>query len=257
MIRHAREHSAASEVGATAAFAARGSAVVSGMPAHRFRVAQSWWIAAEIARRNPHLFVWEHHPGGGQYDCLALADERAFAAGPLIDLNRDGSLQVHRPVSRTISTWADVLAADNPHDVVKALEVSAELRPSGGPTTPRTLVYRVIARVLAGLVDDKHRWDARSDAEDRSDDKGGPRGFLDLFPSAQAAAARAPRLGWWLEPQSHFWALTRDDEPVVLLDVRGRLHTRSGSAVDLMESYRANGAHLGRTVARSMSPHLP
>ncbi len=226
------------------------------MPALRFRLAQSWWIAAEIARRNPHLLVWEHHPGGGQYDCLALVDERDMTAGAVVDLNRHGSLHVHRPESRMVATWADVLAADDPHRIVKALETSARLRPDGGLTTARSLVYRVLARALAGLVDDEHRWDARSAVEDTSDGEGGPRGYLDRFPSARTAAASARRLGWWLEPHSHYWALTRDDHPIVLLDVHGQLHTPDGS-VNLMQAYRAHGSHLGRTVAQALSSFLP
>lgn len=49
--------------------------------AGRFRIAQSWWIASELARRNPHLFIHEWHPGAGGYDCLGLVDDRALSEG--------------------------------------------------------------------------------------------------------------------------------------------------------------------------------
>jgi hypothetical protein len=34
----------------------------------------SWTISAQLVRRHPHLRIYEMHPGGGVYDCLANID---------------------------------------------------------------------------------------------------------------------------------------------------------------------------------------
>ena len=44
--------------------------------------AASWTLAAEMTRRHPELTITRYHPGGGQYDCLAIRSERGVA--PLV-----------------------------------------------------------------------------------------------------------------------------------------------------------------------------
>jgi hypothetical protein len=223
----------------------------------RVRIARSWWLASELARRNRKLYVYEYHPGGGQYDCLALV-RREQGPTSVIDLNRAGRLHVHQPETATVATWLDVVNATDPHQVVKALERAARLQPvSGLPTTPELLTYRVIARVLASVVDDRHTWDARCEAHDTTGGMGsGPCGYLEHFPRAGAAVREFPALGRPLEPDSHVWALLRDDEPVALLDIHGTVYTRTAT-VDLMPAYRTHGSNLTRTIATVLGDVLP
>ena len=224
--------------------------------ADRFRIVWSWQIAAELARRHPHLRVHEYHPGGGMYDCLGLFVDGA--PGAVIDLNRAGSLHVHRPPKGAVATWADV-AAGGTHAIVKALEMTAGLHPAP-MTTPRSLTYRVLAQLLAARVGDRHTWDARSVFYDSSGDDadlGLRDAWLDDFTSARAALPRLPRHGWAGEPESHLWALTRSEEPVLVVDVHGTAHTRTGRAVDLWGRYKATGRHLHRTVAGTVTAVIP
>lgn len=230
--------------------------------ADRFRIAWSWWIAAELARRNP-LLVYEYQPGGGQHDCLGLFPLSAPRQGSLIDLNRAGTLHTRGPHARTVATWADV-AAGGPHDVVKALEDAAGLTPTPAPATVAlTLSYRVLAHVLAGLVDSRDLWDVRSLSQDDSsafgDDTLARTPWVAPFAGARQVldARELPTLGWWGEPWSHLWAILRAGAPVVLVDVHGRAYTRDGCTHDLMAAYRTNGRRLGPTIAATIAPALP
>ena len=61
-------------------------------PAQRFVIAQSWWIASELVRRHPQLVVHEMHPGGGQYDVLAVFAPPHDKARTIVMLNRAGTV---------------------------------------------------------------------------------------------------------------------------------------------------------------------
>ncbi|WP_433803551.1 hypothetical protein [Actinomycetospora sp. CA-084318] len=220
--------------------------------APRFVTAQSWWIASEIARRHPHLQLIETHPGGGLYDCLTL-----ISPGPtnLLDLNREGSIH-----ARTFKlTWVDALAAPGGHDLIKRLEADLDL--SHNATTPattaRTLTYRVLARVLTSLVDDRHRWDARNGYYDSSGGDGGQRTELQQFPTVvDALEDRRPDdlLGI---PAYRFWVLLRDDDPVAVLDTDGRLHQPDQPCVEFLPLYRRHQSRLTATIGAALGHLLP
>ena len=53
--------------------------------------AASWNLASTMSRRHPELVIRREHPGGGQYDVLALRSGR----GCVLMLNREGTVQVH------------------------------------------------------------------------------------------------------------------------------------------------------------------
>lgn len=213
--------------------------------ASRFALAQSWWVAAELARRHPELVVYEMHPGGGMYDVLCVASIRALSAGsagdlPRVMLNRVGTLQVHTgQESVTLASWADLIGTSSPHSLVKEVEAGTGW---GSPlptpaTTPRTLVYRLIAAALTMLMNDRHRWDARSVFLDSSD---GCRveDYLERFSGAREALRGTSFVGLPGEPESHFWALQRDGETMLVLSIEGRLYDRSGGTRDLMSTYQ-------------------
>lgn len=225
--------------------------------AQRFQVAQSWWIAAELARRNPHLFAYEYHPGGGQYDTLGLFDDRRPQDQAVANLNRAGG-SVWLGTARKWGRWDDVMATDDPHTVVKALEKWANLRPAPGQaTTPRSLAYRVIAHTLGACVNAREPFDARLEHVDSPYSReGSTAGYVAGFPAAVEAQRNYPRLGWHGEPASHQWALLRGDEPVAILDVHGSAFL-GAKRTDLMEVYRATGRRLTPTVAVALGKVLP
>lgn len=129
-------------------------------PSQRLIVAKSWWIASEIARRHPELQIIETRPYEGADDNLCLVHPRADPELELIRLDRLGALEA-TPLGGI--GWDDVIAEEDPHAIVRALEKWAGLAEplSAPPTTPPILVYRIIARVLTSLVDDRHVWNCR------------------------------------------------------------------------------------------------
>jgi len=50
--------------------------------------AASWALARDMTRRHPELSILRYHPGGGQYDCLAIRS----SSGLHVDLNRVGRI---------------------------------------------------------------------------------------------------------------------------------------------------------------------
>ena len=172
-------------------------------------------------------------------------------------LNRVGTIQVHIldgcngvPKSITIGTWADALSASNPHDVVKRIEVVAQLSTvTKAPTsTPRALAYRFIATLLTTTLNDRHVWDARNEFIDSSGDDWWPgdpevHGYTVGFPKVHEDFASTPEIGLWQEPNSHFWAIMRDQIPVAIVSIEGRVY-RQDSRFDLANEYAANGRRM-------------
>lgn len=238
-------------------------------PAQRFVIAQSWWIAAELARRHPELLVHEMHPGGGQYDVLAVLSPPYVAARMQVMLNRVGTIQVHQndgrngePDMELISTWSDALSASSPHAVVKHIEDVANLgSPAKAPSsTPRALAYRFIAVLLSMTVNDRHSWDARNEFIDSSGDwwPGSPEvhGFLEGFPDVRRDLPSTPKLGLWHEPESHFWAVLRNKVPVAIVSTEGRVY-RADRRYDLAAEYSSNERRMLPLITKILSDLLP
>lgn len=240
-----------------------------GEPAQRFVLAQSWWIAAELVRRHPELLVHEMHPGGGQYDVLAVFAPPHDAAGARVMLNRAGGMQVHThdghngvPDISLIGTWADAFSARSPHAVIKQIEDVAQLNAltKAPSSTPRALAYRFIATLLTMAVNDRHHWDARNEFIDSSGDwwPGDPEinGFTDAFPEAQRDFAFTPEIGVWHEPESHFWAVLRDQIPVAVVSIEGRVY-RQDRHFDLVDEYANHGRRMLSVVTSALGDLLP
>jgi len=211
------------------------SAVFVPAPAYRRVIAESWWVASELVARHPDHVVYEMHLAGGSYDCLAVRLPTSSDASMIV--NRVGSIQVLTAGLRV--AWHEALAAASPHDVVKRIERAAglELRGKRPPTSPRTLSYRVIAAFLELQVNDRFFWDARCEFLDSADgDAEELNGYLARFPAAQAALSATPRLGLPHEPESHFWALLRNGEPVAIVSIEGNLYL-DGDVIELMPVY--------------------
>jgi hypothetical protein len=233
----------------------RTQAAAPAVPAMRRIVSESWWIASVLAARHPEYLVWEMHPGGGMYDCLALWKPGEH---PSVQMNRVGSIHVLSSTDFRLN-WSDVLADPSPHGTVKAIEGAAGL-PMGGPrpsSTPRTLAYRFIATLLRLQLHDRHDWDARNEFLDSAEwEVEELRGYLDRFPVAVEAARTAPEIGLHSEPQSHFWAILRDEEPVAIISIDGVLY-RDGETFDLMAEYRVAGRSITRVVVKCAGDWLP
>lgn len=237
-------------------------------PATRFVIAQSWWIAAELARRNG-LLIYEMHPGGGMYDVLAVTGiEDGELASRHVALNRAGRIHIH-PDGIGWKTWQDVLAAKDPHAVVHEIEDALDLHPDRKPTTSRqALTYRVAARVLASLVDDRHEWDVRMAFLDSSSDWGlddAPRFPLaGDFNRALEHARTLPSTMRWGEPLRHLWVLGHGLTPglseaklVAVMSDDAHVFLPKKAPVDLMALYRANDHRLGATIHAALGAVIP
>ncbi|MBO0898923.1 ADP-ribosylglycohydrolase family protein [Cellulomonas sp. zg-ZUI199] len=231
-------------------------------PALRFTIAQSWWIASELARRNG-LEVYEDQPCG--YDVLGVRRAGTSGGGASLEMNRGGRLHIH-PAHTGWMTWQEVLAQPDPHAVVRRAEKTMGLSPQPHQkTTRRSLTYRVIARALAGAVDDRHPWDVRIGfqvGEDLSEDF-----FYGLESSHPAAVAHARTLTSStgdVEARRHLWILghnlRRSGErhvAAVLSDDARVFLAGDAEPIDLMALYRKRGHRLGLVVAEALGAVLP
>lgn len=212
------------------------------LPASRFVIAQSWWIASEIVRRHSSLTIRETHPGDGLYDCLTLVDA---AQHRILDLNRHGRLHVPGNEDFEPLPWSATMTAAGGHDVVKTLEKAAGLAPpvKAAASGPKVLAYRLIARVLTSLVDDRHTWDARN-----ADFAGTPRA---------SALERFGYLETRGKSRDEFWILSKDGEPVAALGVDGVLESQSSMPVELLPAYRAADSSMTALVGQVLGDVLP
>ncbi|GAA3917678.1 hypothetical protein [Microbacterium invictum] len=243
---------------AAAAEAANDTAhdMTPGWGATRIALAQSWWIASELVRRQPQLLAYEMHPGGGQYDVLCVTDPASFsphlASGdlPRVMLNRNGTLQVHQGAkAEVVATWIQALESPTPYSIVKDLERRAGWPPpqTTPATTKRALAYRLFASALTMTLNDRFRWDVRSEFLDTSE-YGAPRaGYLAAFPVAVESARTTPTLGIPGEPESHFWALRRGAETVVIVSIDGQAYFADGKQADLMTEYHKHNRRINPT----------
>lgn len=212
-------------------------------PAWRFVIAQSWWIAAELCRRHPLLRAYEMHPAGGTADVLRVWGPRRGALGEtdvLVDLNRAGSIHLEDQLGSRI-TWAEVMAAQSPHLIMKRIEDAhgRRLVRQAPSTTATSLVYRVIAQLLNEKLNDRHQWDVRMEFHDSSgDEDSSENGYVQTIPSATAAFTSARSRASVVDPGEHFWAVLRDDECRAVLDDAGVLHRRNGAPLELLSVYR-------------------
>lgn len=235
--------------------------------------ATSWRLAAELVRRNPYLLILETHPGGGSYDCLSICDGRdPKNTPPLADLNRAGSVHLfqHDQAQEHRLTWAEVLSAEQPRQVIEHIEHVLGLRPApNAEATPRALAYGLISAVLTQNLNSPEVFDARNEFLDSSGDDTGwtenddLRGYIKQFPSltqrpdmeVEAPIELMPRLGTWREPYDHFWAVLRDERPILMVSIEGVVYTRqsafqlSGLAVEVAGGMEALAATLIRQAA--------
>ncbi len=160
--------------------------------------AASWTLATDLARRHPELSIGRCHPGGGQYDCLAIRSEKGLS----VDLNRVGRIHVHsieggegtpnwEPVE-----WSTFLASD-PREFVALLEERVRLPKIDAlpATIPRVLVYRVLA-AFARLHALGSPVDICMSAIDESGMGGGPATWLTEYPAVERLTVDRP-FGFW------------------------------------------------------------
>jgi hypothetical protein len=234
-------------------------------PRPALSMAISWRLVAEMMRwfhQSHKLRVFEKHPGGGQYDGLALHGETFGEVEQLCFFNWPGSLTVfgssgregewsHQiPMKDLVSSY---LCAPDPAVMVDWLAVElglADTRPEAIPsTTPPVLVFRLIAEILERSALGRDPLEARWGFFDTSGEGGGPRrAVLARFPHVEAEFEKADGPDnpdqvamrvWYLAPPG-------SGDPRVLFDLRGVCHFAQDKVpgLELMAKYRSGGSSL-------------
>ncbi|WBQ04463.1 TY-Chap2 family putative peptide chaperone [Kribbella sp. CA-293567] len=203
--------------------------------------AASWRLASEIARRHPQLIrIAREHPGGGQYDVLALRS----IAGLDIMLNRSGTIQVHSRHDHGVCDWEPTEWIDylrnEPREFMRRLEVAAGL-PSVAmvpASTPATLVYRVIAGIAATSFMTVRPIEIEPGYVDTSGYGGGPASWLDMFP-VSGSLRRPLTDDPFGESGYRFWMCKRPGLMLAFETSSGSAWATTGTPVDLMQTYQS------------------
>jgi hypothetical protein len=120
----------------------------------------------ELKRHYPSEFkIMKTHPGGGQYDCLTLYNQRLSV---IAMLNRCGSLVVDKPIDGKLAKhvrdfYNKLITAD--HQVLlKQFFKLLGLKPRKPipPSTPEVLIYRLIPEILALGAYGKNFWECET-----------------------------------------------------------------------------------------------
>ena len=208
----------------------------------------SWRLVTETARRAPsRLRIYEMHPGGGQYDCLALytIDQELIAY-----LNRCGRFTpwatlrdkgVAPESAEAWDIWREVRNDHKPVELVDGickrigLAVPAKLPSSTAPI----LVYRFIAEFLSWTVCQPQNWECRSGFLDSSGWGGGVREQLfETFDEARTRLECREKYDLSENPAYRFWFILREGEPVLCLETTGIVWNLNGESMELLRAYR-------------------
>lgn len=207
--------------------------------------AASWTLAAEMTRRHPELTITRYHPGGGQYDCLAIRAER----GVHIDLNRVGSIHVHSSQGGGTLEWEPIkwstFLATNPRKFITLLEKHVGLPHVNAlpPTTPRVLSYRVLA-AFARLHALGIPVEISMSTIDTSGMGGGRASWLADYPTVERLTSEQP-FGFW-HAKSKDTEFVIETEPAIL-------HRRNGATVVLPDRYNKDARNFGRLMGFVLS----
>lgn len=222
-------------------------------PPHRTVVeAASWKLATDLVRRYPELSILRYHPGGGQYDCLAIRSNN----GLHIDLNRKGRIHIHsleggsgNPNWEPVE-WGMYLAAD-PRVFVAKLEQAARLpRVDALPiTTPKVLTYRLLA-AIARL----HALATPVEISMSTIDTSGYGGELTDWLTDYPVLARLIESGD-ADPFGFWRAKARDIDFAVAVP-GATLHRRDGSQADLIPMYNLAGRNFTRFLGAVLADHM-
>ena len=233
---------------------------------YRYRVAAYWWIATEVARRNPGLNLVETYIQDGFYDMLTLHGE-LDGTQIHIDFNRPGSIHVH-PNHVGFRNADDVMGHDNAHAVVKEIESVAGLTPTENAiSNGRIITLRLMAQTLNYLVNDISAWDLRMISSagdgpslalfDETLTSGPLTPFPELFPTEREFHAflvfsRLPETF----QSGRLWGLQQDGHVVAIFDTKGVVHTREIRS-DIKKLYTRSGRNLTQTMTSALGYLLP
>jgi hypothetical protein len=208
----------------------------------------SWRLMTELWRRFPkHFDLIEAHPCSGQYDCLVLmtkGENPTFA----IDVNRGGgSVHIHKNAfdlgSRMVthSDWTGELLGKSPRRFIDSIANETGLnQPCKLPaSTPATIAYRYIADFLTHSVSTLDSWTCLNGFNDSSGYDGGVRDSLfRKFPSLHDREVLEQCSGKYGYCEYSYWFLVKNGDPMLCVDINGRLFRPNGEFYDLKIVYK-------------------
>jgi len=200
----------------------------------------SWRLVTELWRRFPDRFyLIETHPGGGQYDCLSLVTINGSLTS-VLGVNRGGSVHVHKgKAPQSWSDWTDRML-DRPQKFLDQIcQAMGMTVPKKLPkTTATTVAFRYITDFLPHAIGQLEQWECRNGFLDTSGYDGGKReNWFNRFPSITPGKMSEQLAHGKLDPAYGYWFLLRDGEPMLCIDLNGRLHKPNGEAYDLLSIY--------------------
>jgi hypothetical protein len=200
--------------------------------AERLTIAQSWWIASELCRRDSTLRIDQDYADGSRRLRVSRDLPRDSGGMPHVTLHPVRGVEGLGPAQWT--SWPMVFSENNPHAWVNRIESKFGWAPGPTPsTTTRSLTYRLIAQILASTVNQRHQiqvisWNSMlgSTPHDSS--------WLSIFEGVESVLAPSGR------PQDPpLWVLFRGgEEGVIVLSESGLAFRRDGNKqIDLMARY--------------------
>jgi hypothetical protein len=203
----------------------------------------SWKVVSGLLRRHPRKFrVIETHPGGGQYDCLALIDSHDQIAA---EFNRRGRLHIHKRRGRSLGTprpieiWDELISADKFTDVLDHVSDALGLRNPARlpPSTPSVIIYRFVAALLSTTVLRRSQWECRNGFLDTSGYDDGVVSHFEAFPNTQEHLSRKRNDDVLGQPAYRFWFILRDGQAQLCLETTGQIWQCNGRSFDAVSLY--------------------
>lgn len=229
------------------------------MSADRFKLQQSWWLASELGRRHPNAWVERFMHTTGP---VLVAVEAGDDAQARVFFDLQAGVRAYRGESESHWSWETVLQCPGAHDMLKRIEASSGLGiPRRAPaTSARSIVYRLIARLLAMHLDASRPWvpvplDVQSMVHGLVEPEDDPLllGFETVHRDVHDHRADAtkrfgdPRL---VQVRPWLWAMTRDVETTFVLDTDGFMHARQLGVRPLLPMYDEVGRDIDRLAVR-------
>lgn len=189
-----------------------------------FVQAASWHIAEKLVRGCDETYLWySDTPEGVGYDTLHVGI-RQSGKDCSVWINRGGSIHMHGSVRygnlASPGVWQAFLSVEGRERVMRDIYSSLEISvPGGKPSTPISLMCRVMSQALLDVCFSRNRWSSFAKLPTNPDASKGIRSDEDLS-------------------KVLIWVLANGEEQVAKFK-DGWMFLASGDRIDLYSHYRA------------------
>ncbi len=236
-------------------------------PSRQLREILSWRIAVGMLRTHPKLKLIEAHPGGGQYDCLALLSAESSGPDKSLYLNRDGSATVFgsdgQPdgIDYWQTVWSEAAAAESMRPIIERLCRMLELPDVHKlpPSTDEVIAFRAASALLEAVGLSSEQWQIRMGYVDSSGVVCDPipHDLYRPFPHMTERLRKEEPADFLGQPGYRFWFVMKDEKPMLAFERNGVFENRAGVTVDAPAAYRSNGRELWPILTEIAADLLP